>query len=68
MVPDPCCPSQWVFFERDRLDFEHPTHVCVGGLLCLMGHDLAVTAQEAVLSEDGDWVRLTPDAAHMILN
>lgn len=55
VAPDPYFPGQWIFFERDK-SVEQPTHICLGGLLCLRGHALEVTAREAALTESGEWI------------
>jgi hypothetical protein len=61
VTPDPNYPGQWVFFGRERRMI-HPTHICVGGMLCVQGHALEVTAPSAVLTNAGDWLSLVdPD-------
>ncbi len=67
VAPDPYFPGQWIFFERDR-SVEQPTHICVGGLLCLRGHALEVKAKEAALTKDGDWLTLSVEHPEPVLN
>lgn len=67
VAPDPYFPGQWIVFERDR-SIEQPTHVCVGGLLCLQGHTLDVTAKDAALTNEGQWLNLTVDHTEPVLN
>jgi hypothetical protein len=65
VAPDPYFPGQWIFFECDR-SVEQPTHICVGGLICLKGHTLEVISKEAVLTESGDW--LSVEREHTLPN
>lgn len=67
VAPDPYFPGQWIFFERDH-SVEQPTHICVGGLLCLRGHALEVKAKEAALTNDGDWLSLAVEHPEPVLN
>ncbi|MCC6191971.1 MAG: hypothetical protein IT318_23320 [Anaerolineales bacterium] len=47
---------------------EEPTHIGLGGLLCLRGHALEVRAQEAALTAGGAWLNLTVDHPEPMLN
>jgi hypothetical protein len=67
VTPDPNFPGQWVFFEREHKMF-HPTHICVGGMLCVQGHSLVVTAQSAVLTNEGDWLSLVDPECEVSAN
>ena len=57
-APDFSAPEQWLVFDRaSRLN--EPSHMCSGGLLCAHGHPLDITAEEAVLTSEGDWLVLS---------
>ncbi len=58
IAPDVSTPSQWLVFER-KPTVDRPSHICVGGLLCVHGHALDITAEEAVLTTAGRWLVLT---------
>jgi hypothetical protein len=62
IAPDVTTPDQWLMFER-KPAIHTPSHLCQGGLLCINGHPLEITAQEAVLTTDGRWLAL--NVAHM---
>ena len=55
ITADPHFSSQWILFDRNK-SLERPTHVTMGGLLCLRGHNLKITTKEAVRVGNGDWV------------
>jgi hypothetical protein len=67
LMPDPGFNGQWLFFDRDR-GLEQPTHIAVGGLLCLHGHSLEVQSEEAAQIEDGRWLNLGVPRSEHILN
>jgi hypothetical protein len=67
IAPDVSEPSHWLLFER-RPTINQPSHICVGGLLCIHGHTLDITAEEAVLTTDGDWLVLTVAHTEPALN
>jgi hypothetical protein len=67
VTPDPNFPGQWVFFGREH-KMIHPTHICVGGMLCVQGHSLEITAQSAVLTNEGDWLSLVDPEFEVALN
>ena len=58
VAPDVSAPMQWLVFERKR-NVNEPSHICSGGLACVHGHALDVTAEEAVLTTEGQWLVLT---------
>ena len=61
IMPDPRFPigAQYFYFDRD-ISLAEATHVCSGGFLCLLGHELELTAPEAVYTESGRWVEIPP--------
>lgn len=67
VTPDSFLPGQWAFFQRDRAD-QPLSHLCSGGLLCLRGHDLVVTLQQAVRTQAGEWLDVSAQAVVPLLN
>ena len=67
-VPQPGNPSNWIFFEAAYCDLEHPSHVCCGALLCVLGHKLDFVANTAVRNKDGSWLCLERPTAPMCAN
>ena len=67
LMPDPGFNGQWLFFDRDR-NLEQPTHISVGGLLCLHGHALELQAAEAAQTADGMWLNLKVPEVEPVLN
>ncbi len=67
IAPDVSAESQWLVFQR-RPMINEPSHICIGGLLCIHGHKLDVTAEEAVLTTDGQWLVLTVSHPEPVLN
>ena len=67
IAPDPYFPGQWIFFERDK-SVEQPSHICVGGMLCIRGHKLVVKDGDAALSESGDWLMVSQEHTEPRLN
>jgi hypothetical protein len=67
IAPDISGPSRWLVFERTPR-INQPSHICVGGLLCVNGHALDITAEEAVLTTEGDWLVLTVAHTEPALN
>ena len=65
--PDVSAPEQWLVFERKRM-VNQPSHICIGGLLCVHGHALDITAEEAVLTTEGQWLVLTVTHLEPVLN
>lgn len=61
IVPDPRFPkgAQFYFFDRD-VSLMEVTHICSGGFMCLKGHELTITAPEAVYTNTGVWVKISP--------
>jgi hypothetical protein len=57
VAPDISAVEQWLVFER-KSNLDQPSHICMGALLCPHGHALDITAEEAVLTTDGDWLVL----------
>jgi hypothetical protein len=57
VAPDPYFAGQVILFDRAK-SLETPTHITIGGLICLRGHTLRVTCKEAVMADNGDWVRV----------
>ena len=66
-APDPDHQGQWVFFEWHRI-IGHPTHICVGGVLCENGHGLELTPEQAVFTGDGNWLVLRSPLAEPVWN
>lgn len=58
VAPDISAPDQWLVFER-KSRLNAPSHICTGGLVCVHGHALDITAPHAVLTTEGDWLVLT---------
>jgi hypothetical protein len=67
IAPDVSAPEQWLVFVR-KPTLHQPSHICVGGLLCVHGHTLDITAQEAVLTTEGQWLVLTVLHPEPVLN
>jgi len=67
VAPDPSAESQWLVFGRGP-KLNEPSHICIGGLLCVNGHALDVTAEEAVLTTEGHWLVLTVSHPEPVLN
>ena len=44
-------------FER-KPTIDQPSHLSLGGMLCVHGHALELTAEEAVLTTSGQWLVL----------
>jgi hypothetical protein len=67
VAPDPYYPGQWLVFERVN-PLERPSHIVVGGLICLKGHTLEVISKEAVMAENGDWLSVEREHPEPSLN
>ena len=67
VAPDVSTPEHWLLFERKRMG-NQPSHICIGGLLCVHGHALDITAEEAVLTTEGQWLVLTVTHPEPVLN
>ncbi len=67
VAPDPVAFRQWQFFQRDG-DEHLLTHICAGGLLCVRGHALDITARQAVLTQAGAWLYVEVRNAPLVLN
>ncbi len=59
--------AQWLLFERKSV-LDRPSHLCTGAPLCAHGHALDITAEEAVLTAEGDWLVLTVSHPEPVLN
>lgn len=57
IAPDVTEDNQWLMFER-KSTIDDLSHLSLGGLLCVHGHALNLTAEEAVLTTDGRWLIL----------
>ncbi len=58
----PCCA------QRGRPDNQQLSHLCLGGLLRDHGHALNVTAEEAVLTAEGDGLVLPVAHPELVWN
>jgi hypothetical protein len=67
VAPDVSAPTQWLVFERKPM-VNQPSHVSLGGPLCVHGHRLDVTAEEALLTTEGHWLVLTVSHPEPVLN
>jgi hypothetical protein len=57
IAPDVTAEDQWLMFER-KPTIDRPSHLSLGGMLCVHGHALELTAEEAVLTTSGQWLVL----------
>ena len=67
VTPDPVVSGKWAFYQR-AAEGQPLSHICTGGLLCLRGHELTVTLQQAVLTQEGAWLNVPVPDAQPVLN
>lgn len=59
---------QYEIYRREFREYEEPTHICLGGLACLRGHRLKVTAEVAVHTKDGRWLVIADERVPLGVN
>ncbi|MGQ0601914.1 MAG: hypothetical protein ACT4QE_09495 [Anaerolineales bacterium] len=67
-VPHPERPTNWIFFDAAYCDVEHPSHICSGGMLCVLGHKLDLISSVAVMTAGGAWLHLDSPMVPVVVN